>query len=138
MLFCTTGTTGYVDVNDVVNSMITLMRSSISGERFIINADNPTYEEFFTMVAGSMKARRPMIRVPRFFSYLLMPAVHLIEIVTRGKTILTKEMIKVAWSRITYDSSKLVRSTGFTFTPLEKSVINIGKIYMEEKKGIPH
>jgi len=137
MLFCTTGTTGYVDVNDVVNSMITLMRSSISGERFIINADNPTYEEFFTMVAGSVKARRPMIRVPRFFSYLLMPAVHFLEIVTRGKTTLTKEMIKVAWSRITYDSSKLVRSTGFTFTPLEKSVRNIGEIYMEEKKGIP-
>jgi hypothetical protein len=67
-----------------------------------------------------------------------MPAVHLLEIVTRGKAIITKEMIKVAWSRISYDSSKLIRNTGFTFTPLEESVKNIGKIYMEEKKGIPH
>ncbi len=67
MLFCTTGTTGYVDVNDVVSSMITLMRSNFSGERFILNAGNPTFEEFFTMVAGSIKARKPVIRMPGFF-----------------------------------------------------------------------
>ena len=36
LLFYTSGTNGYVDVNDVVKAMITLMRSNISGERFII------------------------------------------------------------------------------------------------------
>lgn len=137
MLFCTSGTTGYVDVNDVVNSMIKLMRSGISGERFIINADNPSYEEFFALVAGSVKARRPMIKVPRLFSYLLMPVVHILEIVTRGKTAITKEMIKVAWSRITYDNNKIIKFTGISFTPVESSVIAIGKIYLEEKMIIP-
>ncbi len=137
MLFCTSGTTGYVDVNDVVNSMITLMRSDFSGERFILNADNPTYEEFFTMVASSVKARKPMIRVPRFFSYLVMSAVHLFEIVTSGKSVLTKEMIRVAWSRITYDNSKIIKYTGITFKPIERSVKEIGKVYLEERKRVP-
>jgi len=137
MLFCTTGTTGYVDVNDVVKSMIALMRSNISGERFILNADNPTYEQFFTIVAGSINARKPLIRVPGFFSYLVMPAVQLLEIVTRGKSVLTKEMIRVAWSRITYDNSKIIKYTGITFKPIERSVKEIGKIYLEEKPRVP-
>jgi dihydroflavonol-4-reductase len=38
--FYTKGVTGYVDVRDVVNAMILLMRSDVSGERFILNADN--------------------------------------------------------------------------------------------------
>ena len=135
MLFCTNGTTGYVDVNDVVNSMITLMRSGISGERFIINADNPTYEVFFTMVAGSVKARKPMIIVPRLFSYLLMPAVHLIEIVTRGKSALTKEMLKVAWSKITYDSSKLVEALDLSLLRLKSRSGKSGRsIWMKGKR----
>ena len=137
MLFCTSGTTGYVDINDVVNSMIALMRSGISGERFIINADNPTYEEFFTMVASSVKARKPVIKVPRLFSYLVLPAVHLLEIVTRGKSALTKEMIKVAWSKITYDNSKIIKYTGISFKPVEKSVQETGRIYLEERKSVP-
>jgi nucleoside-diphosphate-sugar epimerase len=137
MLFCTSGTTGYVDVNDVVNSMIALMMSGISGERFIINSDNPTYEEFFTMVASSVKARKPVIKVPRIFSYLVMPAVQLLEIVTRGKSALTKEMIKVAWSKITYDNSKVIKYTGISFKPIEKSVQEIGRIYLDERKGVP-
>jgi nucleoside-diphosphate-sugar epimerase len=137
MLFCTTGTTGYVDVNDVVNSMIALMRSDISGERFLLNADNPTYEQFFTIVAGSINARKPLIRVPGVFSYLVMPAVQLLEILTRGKTVLTKEMIKVAWSRITYDNSKVIKYTGVSFKPIERSVKEIGKFYLEERPRVP-
>jgi hypothetical protein len=46
-------------------------------------------------------------------------------------------MIKVAWSRITYDNSKIIMSTGITFTPIEKSVQEIAEIYLEEKRGIP-
>ncbi len=66
-----------------------------------------------------------------------MPAVHLLEIVTKGKTFLTKEMIKVAWSRITYDNRKIIKYTGISFIPIEKSVKAIGRIYLEEKKRVP-
>jgi hypothetical protein len=66
-----------------------------------------------------------------------MPAVQLLEILTRGKTVLTKEMIKVAWSRITYDNSKVIKYTGVSFKPIERSVKEIGKIYLEERPRVP-
>jgi hypothetical protein len=63
--------------------------------------------------------------------------VNILELITKGKSPLTKEMIKVAWSRITYDNSKIIRSTGISFTPIEKSVQAIGEIFLEEKMKIP-
>jgi dihydroflavonol-4-reductase len=137
MLFYTGGTNGYIDVNDLVKTMIFLTKSNISGERFIINAENLTYDQFFTMVAGSLKVRKPIIKIPEVISFLAIPAVSLLERPGRGKPALTREMIKVAWSRITYDNSKIIRSTGITFTPIEESVQAIGKIFLEEKRGIP-
>jgi dihydroflavonol-4-reductase len=134
MLFYTSGTNGYIDVNDLVNVMITLTKSNISGERFIVNAENLTYGQFFTMISRSLKMRRSMIRVPKLFSYAAIPIVYFLEILTRGKTVLTKEMIKVAWSRTTYDNSKIIKDTGISFTPIEKSVEAIAEIYLSEKK----
>jgi len=136
MLFYTSGTNGYVDVNDLVKVMITLVKSNISGERFIVSGENLTYDQFFTMIARSLKVRKPMIKVPRILSYAALPLVYVLEILSRGKTALTKELLKVAWSRITYDNSKIIRSTGFSFTPIEKSVQTIGEIFLEENKGI--
>jgi dihydroflavonol-4-reductase len=137
LLFHTSGTNGYVDVNDVVKAMIILMRSNISGERFIVNGENLTYDQFFTMIAMVLKVRGPMIKVPKVMSYLALPLVSVLEILTRGKTTLTKEMLKVAWSRITYDNSKLIRYTGFSFTPIEKTVQAIGEIFLEDMRKIP-
>ena len=137
LLFYTCGTNGYVDVNDVVKAMILLMRSNISGERFIVNGENLTYDQFFTMIARVLKVRRPIIKVPKALSYLALPLVSVLEILSKGKTTLTKEMLKVAWSEITYDNSKLIKSTGFSFTPIEKSVQAIGERFLEDLRKIP-
>lgn len=137
MLFSTNGVSGYVDVNDVVKAMITLIKSSISGERFIVSAENLKYHKFFTMIAESLKVRKPIFNMPKVFFYLALPLVNILELITKGKSPLTKEMIKVAWSRITYDNSKIIRSTGISFTPIEKSVQVIGEIFLEEKMKIP-
>ncbi len=137
LLFYTTGTNGYVDVNDVAKAMITLMRSNISGERFIVNGENLTYNQFFTMIARRLKVGSPFIKVPKALSYLAMPVVSILEYFSKGKTTLTKEMLKVAWSRITYDNSKLIRYTGFSFTPIERTVQSIGEIFLEDMRKIP-
>lgn len=137
LLFYTSGTNGYVDVNDVVKAMITLMRSNISGERFIVNGENLTYDKFFAMIARSLKVRGPFIKVPKVLSNLALPLVSVFEIISKGKTTLTKEMLKVAWSRITYDNSKLIKRTAVSFTPIEKTVQAIGERFLEDLRKIP-
>ncbi|MEJ7674610.1 MAG: NAD-dependent epimerase/dehydratase family protein [Chitinophagaceae bacterium] len=48
----TEGVTGVVDVKDVARAMIMLMNSEISGEKFILNAENLSYKEIFTNIAN--------------------------------------------------------------------------------------
>jgi len=136
LLFYTNGTNGYVDVNDVVKAMILLANSDISGERFILNAGNLDYGQFFSMIARSLNIRGPVIGVPRVLSYPAMLVAQMLEVITGGRSALTKEIVKVAWSKITYDSSKITRLTGFSFTPVEKTVNSIAKIYLKEKGRI--
>ncbi|NLA50197.1 MAG: NAD-dependent epimerase/dehydratase family protein [Bacteroidales bacterium] len=136
LLFHTSGTNGYVDVNDVVKAMILLTDSDISGERFILNSGNLDYGQFFSMIAKSLNIRGPVIGVPRALSYPAMLVAQLLEVITGGRSALTKEIVKVAWSKITYDSSKITRLTGFSFTPVEKTVNTIAKIYLKEKGRI--
>jgi len=136
LLFHTNGTNGYVDVNDVVKAMILLTSSNISGERFIVNSENLDYRRFFSMIAKSLKVRGPVIGVPKVLSYPAMLVAHLLEAVTGGRSALTKEIVKVAWSQISYDNSKIIRETGMSFTPVEKTVNSIAGIYLKEKDKI--
>jgi len=45
------GSTGFVDVRDVARAAILLMESDISGERYILNGANWSYQKFFTQTA---------------------------------------------------------------------------------------
>lgn len=136
LLFHTNGTNGYVDVNDVVKAMILLTGSDISGERFIVNSENLDYRRFFGMIAKSLNVRGPVIGVPRVLSYPAMLAAHLLEGVTGGRSALTKEIVKVAWSKISYDNSRIISKTGMSFTPVETTVDEIARIYLKEKDRI--
>lgn len=49
----TNGISGFVDVLDVVDSMQLLMDSPIVGERYIISAENLSYQTVFTQIANA-------------------------------------------------------------------------------------
>jgi dihydroflavonol-4-reductase len=57
--FYTKGTMGFVDVQDVAKCMIALMESGISGERYIINAENRPYQQLFTEIANCLGVPAP-------------------------------------------------------------------------------
>lgn len=53
--FYTTGVTGFVDVQDVVRIMISLMEGSIQNERFVVVSENLTYRDVLYKIAESLK-----------------------------------------------------------------------------------
>jgi nucleoside-diphosphate-sugar epimerase len=134
MLFYTNGITGYVYVNDVVEAMIRLMRSGISGERYLVTAENLTYGEIFRMIAASLGVRKPFIYAPPF---LASAGVHLAQIssrITGRVSPLSKDTLNSAYSVVKFDNSKVINATGLRFTPLEEAVKTVGEIYKREKK----
>ena len=59
----TNGSTGFVDVRDVVKAMIELMNSDITAERFIISAENRTYADVFNLIAKAFGKKPPQKKV---------------------------------------------------------------------------
>jgi nucleoside-diphosphate-sugar epimerase len=68
--FYTQGTNGFVDVNDVCNIMIQLMKSEIKGERFILNSENVAYKDIFGWMAHELGVSTPKYEATRFISEL--------------------------------------------------------------------
>ena len=135
MLFYTGGVKGYVDVRDVVKSMITLMNSPVKGERFIISSENISFREFFSTIAHSMKALKPFIFVPEFLSA---PAAAIVKLISRirGKEgAVTPEIIHSAFSKVYYDNRKIREATGIAFIPVRQSVEDTARIYRVEKQN---
>jgi len=57
--FYSKGITGYVGVNDVVSAMVSLMQSNIKNERFILVAENLSFEAFTKTVAKYLNVKPP-------------------------------------------------------------------------------
>jgi len=63
--FYTNGGSGYVAVQDVVRAMIQLCNSDISGEQFILVAENCSNKDILSWMADGFGKRRPFIPIGR-------------------------------------------------------------------------
>ncbi len=135
MPFCTTGITGYVDVRDVVTSMIALTNSSASNERFIVSSENLSFREVFSMIADSLAVRKPLVSVPELLSLPMSGFLALIPSRIRNRISITPETLHAAFSKVLLDNTKIRAATNITFIPIRKSVEDTSRIFLEERQG---
>jgi len=132
MSFYTNGITGYVDVRDVVMTMTELMNSSARDGRFIVSSENLSFRDIFFMIAEALKVRRPFLSVPRMLSYPAVATATIAGLITGRKSAVTTATLSAAYSRIFFDNTKLVRTTGIKFIPIEKSIGDTAKHYLSD------
>ncbi len=124
----TKGMSGFVDVIDVVKALMTIMDSSISGERFIISGCNTHYRTVFNLIATAFNKKIPHKKVTPFLAGIIWRLEAIKAIFTHKNPLLTKETAKTAQALVQFDNSKfLARFPEFTYTPLEISIERISK-----------
>ncbi len=122
----TEGTTGFVDVQDVVQAMIALMNSDISAQRFILSADNLTYRALFSTIARCFGKKPPHKQVTPFIAALVWRIEAVKGMLTGKAPMLTRETARTAQAKVQFDNSKLLKALpGFRYTPVEESVKRI-------------
>lgn len=104
--FYPVGATGFVDVRDVARAMILLMDSDICDERFIINAENITYQTFLNWIAEDMKQPKPSIKVNKLIQELAWRFAWLASKFTRKSPFLTKESARSSATTFHYKNDK--------------------------------
>jgi nucleoside-diphosphate-sugar epimerase len=118
----TTGITGMVGVRDVSRAMIQLMESDISGELFILNAENVSFRKLTEMVALALGKPRPFIRIPVFVLEALWRLEHLRSLITGGEPFITRATAQSACQQTYFNGEKITRRLPFQYTPIEEVV----------------
>ncbi len=132
--FYTSGVTGWVDVEDVVNAMYLLMQSDISEERYIVSEGNHSFRKVFTMMAAALNRKPPHIAASKWMAGLVWRW-NMIRNVLFGQQItVTKETAAIANKQSHYSNSKLKAALPrFSYTPLQETITRMAKAYMAER-----
>lgn len=119
----TDGSTGFVDVRDVVKAMIELMNSNISAERFILSAENRTYADVFNLMAKSFSKKPPYKKVTPLLAKIVWRLEAIKSLFTGKDPLLTKETAATAMTKANFDNGKLKKFIpGFTYRKFEDSI----------------
>jgi dihydroflavonol-4-reductase len=127
----TEGISGFVDATDVAISMIELMKSGISEERFIISAENISFRDVFSLMAKYFDKKPPHREVNPAIASLVWRWEKIKSMFTGDEPLLTRETAETAQMKIYFDNSKLKKNLpGFSFKPLEQSIAESCRKYL--------
>lgn len=132
--FYTTGVNGYVDVRDVVRAMILLMESNISGERFVLNSENLSLRELFTLVADILGRSHPRIPINSSLLGAIGWLDEMIGRLTNTRPLLTRENARAAMSKSYYSAEKFSSTFKYNFIPMTDSLKEAFRILDNMKK----
>ncbi|MEZ4817347.1 MAG: NAD-dependent epimerase/dehydratase family protein [Flavobacteriaceae bacterium] len=127
--FYTHGSTGFVDVKDVVKAMITLMNSHVKNEKFILVAANATYKEFLTKLSKEFGNKPPSKYISKRILMILSNLDWLSNNLFKTKRSLLKATVHSLYTHSKYDASKIEKVLSFQFTPFEETFRRIIKYY---------
>lgn len=127
--FYTTGSSGFVDVRDVVNAMIQLMEGSCTNQRYLLVGENITYKDFLTRMALLFGTQPPSKSIGKGTLLFLSKLDALSSFLFRSKRILLKSMIASMYDSTQYSNSKIKTELNFEFTPMDETLTRIAKNY---------
>lgn len=127
----TNGIGGYVDVRDVVKIMIQLMDSEIKGQRYIISAENWSFEDIIKSIAKALNKKPPRIKLYPWMGEVGWIGEHLLRIFGRTPT-LTKEIARSAFHQFYYDNTKIRDTLNFEFIGVDKAIEHASGIFLQE------
>jgi dihydroflavonol-4-reductase len=119
----TDGITGFVDVRDVAEIMIQLMASDIIAERFIISAENKTYQEIFNLIAQSFNKKLPHKKVTPLLAKIIWRLEAFKSKFTGKVPLITKETATAALEKVYFDNGKLKKFLPqFSYRSIEETI----------------
>ena len=130
-----TGTSGYIDVRDVVKIMISLTESGVSGERFILSAENLAHQEVLDYLAEAMKKPNPSKPLTPL---IIKIACHLEKIrsfFTGSQPRITPQSMKSSTAVTSYSNHKIVQALSCDFTPVKEAIASSIPVFLVEQES---
>jgi nucleoside-diphosphate-sugar epimerase len=131
--FYSKGVNAWVDVGDVVSSIVKLMESDVNTERFIVSAGNYSYREIFQLMAAALGKKPPRFYAPPLLTGLGWRLARLKSLLSGSGNLITRETANNANSVSHYDNSKLLRALpDFSYLPVNETIERMARSFLED------
>ncbi len=122
----TGGMSGFVDVLDVVDAMQILMDSNITGQRYVLSADNLAYRSLFNSIATAFNKRLPYKKVTPLLAGIVWRLEAIKGFFTGKAPLLTKETAATAQATVRFNNQKFLNAfPNFQYRKLEDTIIRV-------------
>lgn len=119
----TEGISGFVDAADVAEAMFRLMKSDVSGERFVLSAENKPFRDVFNLMAKNFGKKPPHRKVSPWMASVVWRLEKIKSMIKREEPLLTKETAETAQMKVYFDGSKIEKSLpDFKYKKIEDSI----------------
>lgn len=132
--FYTEGITGFVGVVDVVTSMINLMQSNITNERYILVSENNSFKNVFFAIADAMNKKRPSLKASKLLSGVAWRLSEITQKLTGKKSLITKQTAKSAHNKYYYSNKKIKGAIKYNFEPLTTTIKTTSSYFLQDKE----
>ena len=132
--FYTSGSTGYVDVVDVADSLIELLFSEVKNERFIVNGANLKFRDCFDSIAVALGKPKATIKATPFLKEIAWRVDAVRAFITATKPLLTKETANSAMKSNTYSTKKIEAMLGYQFTDVDATIKKYANWFIADLK----
>lgn len=116
--FYTHGVTGFVPLPNVINCVIKVMQSEITGERFILVSENLSYFELLKIYAEKLKVKPPKFYFNKFLSSLVWKIDWFLSLLSFERNF-SKSMMQSLHSKDFYSNQKIVNTLDFKFETIK-------------------
>jgi len=134
--YYTKGITGFVDVRDVVKAMIMLMENQrfeqVKNQRFILNAGNLSYQDFFNKIADGLNKPRPRSFASDVKLHIAWRMAKAGSFFTGKPPVITREAVSGTNQKNQYSGEKITRTIGFEYRSLDSSIADIAEIFLKD------
>lgn len=131
MLFYTSGSTGFVDVRDVVEIMQMLMMSDIQAERFILNAENMHYRDLFVRIAKCLGVNAPKCYAKPALMGIAWRIERVLEFLLGRAPTLTRFSARSAYAEQQYSSEKVQKILNYSFKSIDDAIEHAAKMFLK-------
>ncbi|MFT5306177.1 MAG: dihydroflavonol-4-reductase [Chitinophagales bacterium] len=132
--FYPTGINGFVSVEDVAKACIQLMDSDISGERFIISAENISFKDLFESIANAFGKKVPGRPLSAFIRGIGWRFYWIKSKFLGQQPLVTKETTLYTSRDYLYENDKIKKALDFKFENIEEVCVRTCKKYQEALK----
>lgn len=132
VMYYTNGSTGFVDVKDVVKVMKALMNSAVKNEKYILVGYNSSFQDFLSKLSITFGKKPPVKSISKRLLVVLSSLDWFSNKVFKTKRSLLKATVRSLFTYSSYDASKIEKALSFQFTPIEETLGRIVKNYQNQ------